>query len=172
MLNSSKKIISILLIILILLFLLFYFEVGKYKKYEELTKNYSYKYGIDQNLLLSILKTESNFNPKAVSNKGAIGIAQILPSTAVFIASQLNYNSDYDLFDVKTSIEFASYYLSYLSKKFRYELDVICAYNAGEGRVLKWNKDSRLREKDIPYNETKRYYKKVIRRKNLYRIIR
>lgn len=173
LLSSYKFIVSILLIaFLILSLLLFYHEIGKYKKYESLVIKYSYKYNVDENLVFAILKTESNFNKYAVSKKGAMGISQLLPSTADYIAKMIGFSKEINLFDEETSINLATYYLSYLSKKFSNEIEVVCAYNAGEGRVEKWLLNSQLTTKNIPFKETKNYYKKVKRRKFLYKVIR
>ncbi len=155
-----------------MLLLFFYFEIGRYKSSESLVVKYSNAYGVDENLVLAILKTESNFNNNAVSKKGALGIAQIRPQTAEYIREMLGYDKGYNLFDKEVSINFATYYISYLNKKFNTELEVICAYNAGEGRVEGWLNEFTLNYKNIPFKETKNYYKKVIRRKNLYRVIR
>lgn len=172
LLNSYKLIILIILIIFILLSLVFYIEIGKYKKYESLVLKYSKEYKVDENLIFALLKTESNFNKTAISKKGAIGIAQMLPSTADYIADIIGYSKGYNLFNEDTAINFATYYLAYLSSKFDSELQVVCAYNAGEGRVEEWLTRQNLTPKNIPFKETKNYYKKIKRRKFLYKVIR
>ncbi len=128
---------------------------------------YSQKYGVNKYLVLAIIKTESGYNENAVSSKGALGIMQIMPETAKFISERLNVK-EYNLLDYKTSIEFGVYYLSYLEKKFNNEYEIICAYNAGEGRVLSWLKLGILSENSVPFKETRNYLKKVKLRKFLY----
>ena len=158
----------ILLVILPLAFL--YLNVGGFNYYLKCVEYYSNKYGIEKELVLSIIKTESNFNPKAVSQKGAIGIMQIMPKTAEFIARELKVNS-YDLFNYDTSINFGVYYLSYLSKKYKDEHIVICSYNAGETRVNSWLKLGLLNDNKTPYKETTNYLKRVKFRKKLYSLM-
>ena len=116
----SKKIISFVFVILcVLLFVFsayFYNEVSGYKKSYKIVKKYSNLYGVDKALCLAVIKTESDFNKNAVSNKGAIGVMQIMPTTAEYISKMLGI-TEYDLFDEETSVNFGIFYLSYLFKK-------------------------------------------------------
>ena len=170
----SKKIISFVFITLcVLLFVFsayFYKEVSGYKNSYKFVKKYSSLYGVDSELCLAVIKTESNFNKSAVSNKGAIGIMQIMPSTAGYISSMLNI-TDYDLFSEETNINFGIFYLSYLFKKFNDETLVILAYNAGEGNVEKWLKENTIKVNNVPFLETRNYLKKVRKRKFLYKVL-
>lgn len=124
-------------------------------------------YSIEADLLLSIINTESSFNEKAISNKGACGLMQLMPSTAIFIAEKHGYSGVIDLFDPKCNLDLACKYLLYLKEKFQTLELVLCAYNAGEGRVREWLSNS-LYSKDgltlneIPFKETKEYLQKVI----------
>ncbi|MBO5851371.1 MAG: lytic transglycosylase domain-containing protein [Clostridia bacterium] len=166
-----KRLFLVFLILLVILPLAFlYLNVGGFNYYLKCVEYYSNKYGIEKELVLSIIKTESNFNPKAVSQKGAVGIMQIMPKTAEFIASELKV-SNYDLFDYNTSINFGVYYLSYLTKKYSNEHIVICSYNAGETRVNSWVKLGLLKDNETPYKETTNYLKRVKLRKKLYSLI-
>ena len=61
-------------------------------KYKEQVIKYSEEYKLQPFLVLSVIKTESNFNLNAISNKGAVGLMQILPSTASFIAEKTGTN--------------------------------------------------------------------------------
>lgn len=158
----------ILLIILPLTFLLF--NVSGFNYYLKGVEYYSKKYGVEKHLVLAVIKTESNFNKNAISSKGAVGLMQIMPETAEFIASELGFSS-YDLQDADISINFGTYYLNYLSKKYEKEYMVICAYNAGEGRVNSWIKLGLITEYKTPYKETTNYLKKVKLRKKLYNLI-
>ena len=86
------------------------------------------KFGIDEKILHNLIKTESNFNPNAVSPQGARGIAQFLPSTAAEYGVDVN--------DVKSSIEGAAKYLSESLNYFDYNYEkAIASYHAGRGGV-------------------------------------
>ncbi len=168
----KKRIILTSLALLILGFIaLIFFNVNGYKKYKTEIEYYCKIYGVDKHLVYAIIKTESNYNESAVSSKGAIGIMQIMPETASFIAEKLKFTREYNLLDYKTSIEFGVYYLSYLKGKFKNEYEIICAYNAGEGRVLSWLKLGILSENSIPFKETETYFRRVKFRKFLYKKI-
>ncbi len=139
------------------------------KKYKNYVIEYSNKYGIDTALVYAIIKTESNFDKNAKSSAGALGLMQLMPSTAKWIASELsNDYSDENLYDPETNINYGCFYLNYLYQKFNNTDVVICAYNAGETAVLAWiDDDGNLSEDKISYSETKKYLKKV---KSYYRV--
>lgn len=134
-------------------------------KYKEEIMKYSSYYGIEECLIFSFVKVESDFDEKAVSNKGAIGLMQITPKTGEYIA-KLNGARNYDLTNPETNINFGCYYLGYLLDKFKNIETTICAYNAGEGNVSEWLKnpeysDDGERLKSVPFSETREYIKKI-----------
>ena len=134
-------------------------------KFKEEVFSASERFGVDKSLIFATAQVESNFNKHAVSNKGAIGVMQIKPSTAEFIAQKLEVE-DYDLFDAKTNIDFGAWYLSYLILRFKNVDTAVCAYNAGETIVRKWlnNKEYSIDKTTlfkIPYPETSAYLKKI-----------
>ena len=181
--NRSNKTVYIFLTFLCIAFWLTMVVAAAYKFVE---KKYVYplgykkeiiataeKYDIDAALLFGIVKTESGFNPQAVSVKGAVGLMQILPSTGEYIAAQKGV-LNYDLFDVNTNLDFGVYYWKYLQQKFQGSTETAAAYNAGEGTVGKWLKndkysDDGIRLKEIPYAETKSYVKKISESEKKYR---
>ena len=75
--------------------------------YDNIINNASLIYGIESALIKSVIKTESNFDPYAVSNKGACGLMQLIPETAE------RFNVE-DVFDPKSNIYGGAEYLSYL----------------------------------------------------------
>jgi soluble lytic murein transglycosylase-like protein len=86
-------------------------------------------YGVDPALVRAVMKTESNFNRWAVSNKGARGLMQLIPSTGVRFGVR-------DFFDPQQNIEGGVRYLRFLLEKFNGNLDLsLAAYNAGENLV-------------------------------------
>ena len=123
------------------------------------------KYGINPLYVYSVIKVESSFNEKAKSQADAKGLMQLTDKTAKFIARRLNIK-DYDIFDAKTNLTFGVYYLSYLKEKFKVLDTVTCAYNAGEGNVIKWlknkeySKDGKTLNK-VPFKETRGYREKI-----------
>ncbi len=143
-------------------------------KYKDTILLYSSKYNIKSNLIASLINAESSFNSDAVSKKGAIGLMQIMPSTAQWLAGKLEIEYSEDLlFDPDYNIKIGTFYLAYLSTKFSDTKTMLCAYNAGEGVVLKWledeeySKDGETLDK-IPYTETQAYVKKVEKGLKIY----
>ena len=98
-------------------------------------------------LVDSVIQVESNYNPYAISPKGAQGLMQLMPATARRFGVT---NS----FDAKQNIEGGVRYLKFLQDTFKDDRLAIAAYNAGEGAVTKY--------RDVPpYPETKSYVDKV-----------
>ena len=110
------------------------------------------KYDVDPLLVHSVIQVESNYNPYAVSPKGAQGLMQLMPGTARRFGVA---NS----FDPRENIEGGVRYLKYLSELFPQDPRLaLAAYNAGEGAVWKYNYQI------PPYRETEQYVYKVARR--------
>jgi soluble lytic murein transglycosylase len=146
-------------------------------KFNDLFDKYSNKYKVDKALLFSLAKAESGFNENTISKVGAIGVMQLLPSTAKYVNDlyKLNiYNNDRDLYDPNININLATIYVNYLFNKFSDYKNVICAYNAGETVVRSWLKDENLSKNNvlikIPYKETAYYYEKVSFNYNYYKV--
>lgn len=143
-------------------------EIGGYKKYRFFVMELCEDKDIKPELVLAVARTESSFNKSAVSKKGAVGIMQLMPSTAEFIAKKVNFSSEIDLYNPETNIFLGVCYLEYLFDRYGDETVVLACYNAGEGIVSKWS-DEQI--KSPPYKETKDYLRKVKRRKKLYQTI-
>lgn len=141
----------------------------------EIIEKYSTEYKVDDYLVASIINVESHFNSEVISSKGAIGLMQLLPSTAEWVAGKLKIQFvAQDLLDPEINIKIGSYYLAYLIDYFGDVELAICAYNAGQGNVKKWlsNKDFSLDGvslKEIPFSETKNYLKKVKQNIEIYK---
>lgn len=168
----KRKIISIFITCLVILFfmaIVFNFVICP-KKYKNYVSIYSQEYGLEMALVYAVIKVESDFDNRAVSRSGALGLMQILPSTASWIAESLGEDYVKDkMFVAKTNIKYGCFYLRYLFDKFK-DIDiVICAYNAGEGKVIDWVEDGRLYEDKIDYGETKRYLLKVREYYSIYK---
>nr|WP_066639619.1 lytic transglycosylase domain-containing protein [Desulfolucanica intricata] len=131
---------------------------------------------VDPYLIAAIIKTESSFNDKAVSVKGAQGLMQIMPDTAKWIAEQMGEN-DFDpqeLQNPETNIALGSWYLANLQKEFKGEtILVLAAYNGGRGNVKKWLEEKHWTGEhktidQIPFPETRQYVRKVLWNYKMY----
>lgn len=115
---------------------------------DALIKQVAAKYGIPENLFRSLVKNESGFNPRAVSSAGAMGLTQLMPSTAKALGVT-------DPFDPLQNLEGGAKYLRQQYDRFgRWDL-ALAAYNAGPGAVQKY-------EGIPPYKETQNYVRKVL----------
>ena len=138
-------------------------------KYQEEIVNFSSLYRVDAGYIASVANVESGFDERAKSNKGAIGIMQLMPSTAEWLASKLGEEFDENmLYDGKYNIKLGTFYLSYLFLQFDDVKTALCAYNAGQGNVKNWlnNKEYSADGKTlikIPFEETKNYITKVLK---------
>lgn len=109
------------------------------------------QYGLSPSLVNAVISQESGGNPNAVSNKGATGLMQVMPSTGAEVASKLGY-SNYDLNDPSTNVNIGSKYLSDLQNKYKDERLTLAAYNSGPGRVDELRKQyGNEYEKIAPY---------------------
>lgn len=160
-----KRTILIIFVIICLIFsiVFFLYKFTFPKSYSNYIFSYSEQYKLDPALVFSIVKAESGFNANAVSKSGAMGLMQLLPTTARWIATELGDEFENNkLFDPETNIKYGCFYLNYLKNKFNNIEVVICAYNAGESVVRNWILSNGTIENDnIEYPETKNYLRKV-----------
>lgn len=127
----------------------------------EATKTYQ----VDPVLVASLINAESSFDKNKVSSKHAIGLMQLLPSTASSLT-----NEEIDLFDPATNISLGVKYLAYLINKFKDMDTALFAYNAGEGNVTRWlSERGETRLTTCPYKETNAYVAKIKRTMKYYR---
>jgi soluble lytic murein transglycosylase-like protein len=116
---------------------------------EEIFAEAAETYGVDEKLLKSVAKVESNFNASAVSSAGAVGIMQLMPSTAEGLGVS-------DSYDARENIFGGAKYLSQLLSKYDGDTSLaLAAYNAGSARVDQYGGIP-------PYTETQNYVTKVL----------
>jgi soluble lytic murein transglycosylase-like protein len=115
---------------------------------EKLVREAAERHHVDPALVRAVIETESNWNPAAVSRKGALGLMQLIPTTA----QRFGVN---DVFNPKQNVEAGVRYLRTLLERYRGNLDLaLAAYNAGEGAVD--------RAHGVPsYRETRNYVQRV-----------
>lgn len=126
---------------------------------------------IHTNLVMSLIRQESAFDPQAVSSARAKGLMQIIPKTA----RRLLRGGDRMLFDEKTNTQMGVKYLARLGDRFAGEVELaLAAYNAGPSRVTEWlqrfpNRKNPLLWNDlIPYMETRDYVTSILRNNYWY----
>ncbi len=124
--------------------------------------------GVDRVLVASIIFCESRYKKNAVSNRGAKGLMQLMPSTAMSFYGGEDFDESV-LFDPQTNIEIGTKYLKYLFEKYDDEIVVLSCYNAGESVVRTWLSEGELEIENIPFKETKNYAQKVLKMKNYYK---
>ncbi len=177
--KNKKVYVLLFFLILISIFLLMfiYFKFLKYPfNYKQEILQYSNQYNLEPEFVASVIYAESKYNKNAVSSVGAIGLMQIMPSTAIEISEKLNIDNFKidDLYNPKINIMFGCYYLNYLINMFEDKKVALCAYNAGLNNVKLWlnnseySTDSKTLFK-IPFSETNNYVNKIFKAVNHYK---
>jgi hypothetical protein len=127
-------------------------------KYEPLIRAASQRHGLDPDLVKAVIAVESGFDADAVSDKGAVGLMQVLPATGerYGVHADRKRSVDAKLTDPKLNLEIGTRYLSDLRTLFPERIDLaLAAYNAGENSVI------RYRNTVPPFPETQAYVKLV-----------
>lgn len=147
-------------------------------KYEELVKEVSNDYNMEPELVYAVMKVESGFDENAKSSAGAVGLMQLMPSTFEWLkmGKEKDFSSCHNLMDPSVNIRAGVHFLGILRKKYGSEILVLCAYNAGMNAVDKWIEkgktlDSYEKISDIPYKETRDYVRKVLKCKEMYKML-
>ena len=135
--------------------------------YQAIVRGHSRNYQLDPALLAAVIYQESKFRAHARSSSGAVGLMQLLPSTAEGIAVHTGGTKFRvsDLDDPEINVRYGSWYLRRLLDKYGDERTALAAYNAGQENVDHW----RAEGKGIEFAETRHYVKRVEHLKTLYR---
>ena len=126
------------------------------RRFENIVRSASDRYDVDPDLVWAVMKAESNFNPRAVSRKGARGLMQLMPATARLLEVD-------DIYNPTENVNGGVRYLRSLLNRFRGNRRLaLAAYNAGAKAVEQY--------KNVPpYAETREYVRRVLDYYRLYR---
>ena len=136
-------------------------------RYEEIVLGHARNYRLDPALLVAVIYQESKFHADARSDRGAVGLMQLLPATAMGIAARTG-GSEFrvaDLYEPEIKVRYGAWYLRHLLDKYRSERLALAAYNAGQANVDRW----RARGLGIPFPETRTFIAHVESLKATYR---
>jgi soluble lytic murein transglycosylase len=123
--------------------------------------------GVDPWVLYALAREESLFDPDVVSVAGAVGLTQLLPSTAEDIARRMRLDHDPVLTDPADNVAIGARYFAMLTEQFGTPARAIAAYNGGQGNVRRWERttpllDELLFHQLIPFEETYNHVRKVV----------
>ena len=130
---------------------------------------WSSMHSLDPYLVAAIIRAESRFRPTALSQAGAVGLMQIMPTTGEWIAEKLqieDFAAD-GLHRPDVNIRFGTWYLRYLLNQLNEDVEsALIAYNAGLSNLLRWQSEG-----ETPFPETSVYVSRVVRGRSAYRIL-
>ncbi|AGL01107.1 soluble lytic murein transglycosylase-like protein [Desulfoscipio gibsoniae DSM 7213] len=167
---NKFRLILFILVVAVLFNLISIIKLFYPMPYSDKIFKYAARADIDPYFLTAIMKTESSFDPDAVSPKDARGLMQIMPETGEWIAQQINlypYHPDL-LYDPETNIRLGAWYIANLEDEFAgNRIMVLAAYNGGRGNVRKWLQEDKISGgisdiAVIPFPETRNFVHKVL----------
>jgi soluble lytic murein transglycosylase len=135
--------------------------------YAAIVRGHARHYRLDPALLAAVIYTESKFHADARSSSGAVGLMQLLPSTAEGIALHTGGTAFRvsDLTNPEINVRYGAWYLRHLLDKYGDIRTALAAYNAGQENVDEW----RARGEPIQFSETRRYVARVESLRGVYR---
>ncbi len=134
--------------------------------FESTILKWSKNRGLNPLLVTSLIRQESRFEPEIESTAGALGLMQVIPSTAKTTAKDIGLTS-YSMTNPEDNVNIGTYYLDFTHKKYgNNSMLAVASYNAGPNAVTKWVNRYGLKDEDefvekIPYSETKGYVESV-----------
>ena len=179
--KNKKMLICVAIVILVVVVFLGIFKnkilkIIYPKTYKEIVVNCNEEYNVDENLIFALIKAESNFNSKAISNKKAIGLMQLMEETARDVAIKKNIQIDHnnlkdELLKEEVNIKIGTKYIGMLLEKYK---NNEVALAAGIGTVDNWIQKGIIKQdgsdiENIPYKETNNYVRKILRNYKVYK---
>jgi len=154
-------------------------ELAWPRAFRESVTSADLEFQFDPSLVYAVMREESEYRPEVSSPAGALGLMQLIPPTANRIATQLGVTGfePVRLFDPATNIRFGTFYLRSLVERFAGSRPLaIASYNAGPEAVTRWLDFAGAQPADVfvdsvPYGETRRYLRRVLRSYHLYRLL-
>ena len=140
-------------------------------EYQEPIRTEAARYDLDPALVAAVINTESGFAPDSRSAAGAVGLMQVVPDTARFMAKQADRPSPSPerIAEPAVNIAYGSRYLRYLIDRYGTVELALAAYNGGPSNVSGWLEDARAKgntlriPEDIPFPETRGFVSRVLR---------
>lgn len=135
--------------------------------YMETIEQWAQQRQLNPMLVIALIRQESRFEPEIESSAGAIGLMQVIPETADWVAKQVSLK-DYSLKNPVDNINIGTWYLDYTHREYtNNSMLAVASYNAGPGSVADWIKKYGLDDPDrfveeIPYPETRGYVESVL----------
>lgn len=178
-----KRIIIFIILIIVILILFKVIRVQDFVlkqiypiTYQKYVEKYAKQNNVDQYMIYAIIKAESNFKPEAKSKSKAIGLMQLMETTAIEMSALTENQSvtESDLYQPETNIKLGTCYYAYLLKHYKgNNILALTAYNAGMGNVDTWIKTGVIQSdgsdtQNIPYKETNNYVRKILRDYQMY----
>jgi soluble lytic murein transglycosylase len=149
-------------------------ELGLPLHYSAVIRQQAAEKRLDPALVAAVIYAETKFDPRT-SSAGAVGLMQILPQTAEFLARRSGATTftPADLSRPQVNIAYGSYYLRYLLDEYRgSRVLALAAYNGGEANVDRWiaaAHGAQLTIDEIPFPETRAYVSRVLSARGDYR---
>lgn len=175
--KNLSALVVLLIVVLLFLSIPYFLRLAFPLRYEEIIREAASTHDLDPLFLAAVIQVESGFRAEVASQKGALGLMQIMPDTAFWLGEQRAESIRIeDLLSPRVNIGLGTYYLMYLLERFPTEYAALAAYNAGPTNVKRWLDQgiwdgTYLRTGQIPFAETKRYVRKVVMMYNLYTLL-
>jgi len=153
------------------------------RPFREIIEKYAKEAGLGEEMLYALIRTESYFTPDIVSSAGAIGLTQLMESTALDMAGRIarqagpDYRENMNLKDPEINVHIGSFYLSYLINQMESPMFALLAYNGGMGRIRRWINADRQKDgglspdiflETIEYSETREYGRRILAQAAVY----
>jgi len=146
--------------------------------WDELKKD-STQNRLDPDLVASLIRQESEFNPAAISHAKAMGLMQLLPNVGKGLAKelQIHHFSTDELLVANTNLQLGTRYFKHMVDHYDGQVEyALAAYNAGEDRVDDWRKQGNFKDveefvESIPFTETREYVQAIMRNAMMYKLL-